>query len=90
MPDEEEKVKEQLGGVADAYQKSVRITDAVWQLIGGVAVGTLGGYFLDRHFATTPWLLIVGSVVGMVAGMTGFLRTALKLSKPGNTETKQK
>ena len=31
-----------------------------------MAVFSVGGYFLDRLLGTTPWLILVSSVIGMV------------------------
>lgn len=65
-------------GLAQAYRKAGPILDASWQLVGSVGFGTLVGYWLDRKFDTTPWLLIAGSVLGMTAGMFAFIRVATK------------
>ena len=33
-----------------------------------VAIGVAIGYFLDRHFHTEPWLLLIFLILGIVAG----------------------
>ena len=45
-----------------------------------VAFGALG-WWLDGRFATTPWLLIVGIVLGATGGMIHLIRTAVGSSK---------
>ena len=35
-------------------------------LAGSVGLGTLLGWWLDKKFATSPWLLIVGLVLGLL------------------------
>lgn len=60
------------GKLADAYRKATPYLDAVWQLIGGVGVGTLVGWALDRWLDTSPWLLVALSMLGMAAGFVGF------------------
>lgn len=42
-----------------------------------VLLGLGGGYWLDQRFGTKPWLLLVGALMGMVAGFVSFFRTAL-------------
>ena len=44
------------------------------ELVAGVAVGAGVGYGLDRWLDSGPWLLIVGFVVGAVAGMMNVYR----------------
>jgi ATP synthase protein I len=37
-------------------------------LVGGIIAGTLLGYLFDSFFKTEPWGLIVGFLLGVVAG----------------------
>jgi ATP synthase protein I len=46
-----------------------------------VALGTLGGFFLDRRFGTKPWLLVVGAVLGVSAGFYSFIRAVIAQDK---------
>ncbi len=39
------------------------------------------GYFLDRRFGLSPWLLLAGLILGMATGFLNFFR--LVLSPPG-------
>lgn len=55
--------------------------DASWQLIGSVALCTLGGWWLDGKLGTAPWLLIVGSMLGLATGMWTFMRVVLRLQE---------
>jgi ATP synthase protein I len=44
-------------------------------------VGFAGiGWLLDRWLATDPWLLVVGLILGAVAGFYQFIRLTSKLS----------
>ena len=43
-----------------------------------VSLGGLG-WLLDRAFATKPWLLLAGLVLGAVAGFYQFIRLTAKL-----------
>jgi ATP synthase protein I len=62
-----------LSDQARALRQAAPYMDAVWRLVGGAGIGVAGGYFLDRWLDTTPWLLLVGSVVGIGLGFAGFI-----------------
>jgi ATP synthase protein I len=68
-------------GVTNALSKAQPYLDAVWLMTGSVALGALGGYFLDRHFGTKPWLLVVGSLLGIGSGFYAFIRAVMALDK---------
>ena len=53
-----------------------------------VAFGALG-WWLDTRFATTPWLLIIGIVMGATGGMIHLIRTAVRSSRPSDAESPQ-
>ena len=55
------------------------------EMLASVLVGTFGGYGLDRLFHTKPWLMIVGFILGSVAGF----RSLFRLLKEENKEKKE-
>ncbi len=67
-----------FGKSAEVYRKAQPYLDAAWRLIGGVLVGTFGGYLLDNWLGTTPWLLIVLALAGMGAGFAGMMKALSK------------
>jgi ATP synthase protein I len=38
-------------------------------------LGLVGGYYLDRWLGTTPWLLLIGLVLGIAAGFVNLFRS---------------
>jgi ATP synthase protein I len=46
------------------------------ELVGGVVVGGLIGWFLDRWLGISPWLFIVFVLLGFAAGMLNLMRSA--------------
>ncbi len=56
-------------------------------LLAGFFVGYYGGRWLDGALGTTPWLTLVGTILGLVAGfrvlLRDILREASRQSKPG-------
>jgi len=53
-------------------------TESPFILVGGVVIGGLFGYLLDRWWHTAPWLMIVGGGLGFAAGLRDVLRRLLK------------
>jgi ATP synthase protein I len=50
----------------------------VSELVAGVLVGGVGGYFLDRWLDTTPWLLIIGLLLGSAGGFNNVYKLGMK------------
>ena len=46
------------------------------ELAGAVAGLALVGYWIDRHYGTDPWGLVVGVILGLVGGLYNFVRNA--------------
>jgi ATP synthase protein I len=56
---------------------ALRFVGVGFELVVPLLVGVYGGYKLDGWLGTEPWLLIVGSVLGMAAGFLNFFRAVL-------------
>jgi len=52
-----------------------------FELIGAVGALSLFGYWIDRHFGTTPWGLIIGALIGIIGGLWNLIREALIMSR---------
>ena len=57
----------------------VRYTGIGMQFVLVVILGVAGGYGLDVLFGTTPWLLLVGAILGSVGAMVWVVRTVLRM-----------
>jgi len=53
---------------------------AAFSLFASVVSGLIVGWLLDRWLGTRPWLLVVGIILGSVAGFYEFIRSTSKLS----------
>ena len=53
---------------------------AAFSLFAAVVAGLIVGWLLDRWLGTSPWLLVTGIVLGMVAGFYEFIRSASRIS----------
>jgi ATP synthase protein I len=70
-PDEEKEEVNRKTGLAYA---------AAFSLFAAVVSGLLIGWLLDRWLGTKPWLLVVGMILGAVAGFFELIRTSAKIS----------
>lgn len=52
-----------------------------FELAGAVAGFTLVGYWVDHHFQTHPWGVLIGLVLGLVGGMYNLIRESLAASR---------
>jgi hypothetical protein len=46
------------------------------------------GFGLDRWWDTSPWMTLVGAILGVATGMTHVLRLASSLQAPGGTRAR--
>lgn len=53
------------------------------QIAGAMALFVLGGIFADNWLGTSPWLLILGMILGMVAVVATVVRTVQHLDAKG-------
>ncbi|MBU0630742.1 MAG: AtpZ/AtpI family protein [Candidatus Margulisbacteria bacterium] len=51
------------------------------ELAVGVFLGALVGYKLDEMWHTSPWLLIIGLILGAIAGFWNAYKIAARLLK---------
>jgi len=54
------------------------------ELVAGVLVGAVIGYWLDRWLGISPWGLIVFVLLGFVAGVLNVMRAAGVAARPGD------
>ncbi len=47
------------------------------ELAAAVAGLTLVGFWIDRHYGSEPWGLLIGALLGMIGGMYNMIRDAL-------------
>ena len=51
---------------------------AGFSLFASVAIFCGIGWFADKWFGTSPWLLVIGIVIGSAAGLFEFVRLSSK------------
>lgn len=63
------------------------------ELAAAVAGGCLLGYWIDRHFGSEPWGLIIGASLGIIGGLYNMVRKAvhesLRMSSKQNSRPRR-
>ncbi|MEI6502446.1 MAG: AtpZ/AtpI family protein [Armatimonadota bacterium] len=59
---------------AEGLRSVAVLSGAGFTLAAAVALGALGGKWLDHRFGTTPWLMVVGFLLGTIGGFMQLLR----------------
>lgn len=54
-------------------------TRLVAELVAGLLVGVLFGWYLDQLFGTKPWLMIIMIMLGAAAGIMNVMRAAKQM-----------
>jgi ATP synthase protein I len=62
-------------------RKVADLSSLALMLPSSIAVGLLMGYFLDKWLGTSPWLLLVFSLLGAASGLIGLIRAVFKYNK---------
>lgn len=60
------------------------------QLALSMVFFVVGGYLLDQWLDTSPWLLVVGAILGVIAVFIHLFRLVNELSKKGSPSTRTK
>jgi ATP synthase protein I len=68
-----------LSPLAKALREAGPWLDATGRLTGGVVVGVVAGWLVDRWMGWQPWGLLGCAALGITAGMIGFFTSILKL-----------
>jgi len=66
----------------DEFRKGLAFAARVgMELVVATMVGVFLGYLLDRYLGTRPWLMVVGLVIGAVAGFLNVYRFVQRMSQ---------
>ncbi|MCA9041520.1 MAG: AtpZ/AtpI family protein [Planctomycetaceae bacterium] len=66
---------------------AMQIAHEVTSIGVSFALFPLLGYWLDSKLGTTPWLVIVGAILGFVVGMTLLVDLSRRLNRPKTTDS---
>ena len=70
--DKDNNIKKDQGGALQALTLTTTISA---ELALTVVLGYYGGQYLDKKFATGPWFMLAGVLLGIFAGTIGVYKT---------------
>lgn len=66
-------------------ENAERAQEEAWAMValmvGAGLFGTLAGYVLDKLLGTSPWLLLIGAMAGLLVGLFAAVRTGLSFAR---------
>jgi ATP synthase protein I len=71
----------ELSPEARAQRAAAPYINAIWRVVGGVAVGGGAGWFIDRKAHSSPWGLIIGLFLGLGVGFYGMILALTEMKK---------
>lgn len=75
---------------ADAHTQGQMAWRMVTELVAGLVVGFGIGYGLDALLGSGPWLMLIFTGLGFVAGVRGLMRTAHAMQRTLEAEAAQR
>jgi ATP synthase protein I len=79
--DEQPSRNNQSGSLADSFRTIGALSTVGISFVLAIVIGFACGYYLDKWLGTGPWLLLVFTVFGLVAGIMNVYRTAGRFLK---------
>jgi len=64
----------------------IRYSGVGLELAGAIAGLALVGYWVDRHFGTKPWGILIGVAIGLVGGLYNLVKESLAAVREAKTE----
>jgi F0F1-type ATP synthase assembly protein I len=52
-----------------------------FELLAAIVGFAFVGYWIDRHYETEPWGLVIGAVLGIVGGLYNFIHAAIRATR---------
>lgn len=75
--------RDDQGGRVDPRDRQpwMRLAGSGVELAAAVGGFSLLGYWIDRHYGSSPWGLLVGALLGLVGGFYNLVRASFAASR---------
>lgn len=74
--EKEKKEKDKISKIYTIGRAFALASTITFQLAVPVLMGAFGGRYIDEKLGTSPWFMITGLFLGLVAGVVGVIRLA--------------
>jgi F0F1-type ATP synthase assembly protein I len=72
-------------GNGGRFPEWLRYSGSGLELAASVGGFALVGYWIDRHYTTSPWGLVSGLILGMVGGFYNLVKQSLQAAREAKT-----
>jgi ATP synthase protein I len=69
------------GGEQSAWKALGELSAVGLTLVVATMLGLAGGYYLDRWLGTSPWLTLIGLLLGIAAGFVNLFRSVKRAER---------
>ena len=71
-------------GEESSWKALAELSSIGMTLVLATVIGLAAGYYLDRWLGTSPWLVMIGLGLGIVAGFVNFFRSVKRAERNAN------
>jgi len=72
---------------ASSQRPPMALAGLGFELLAAIVGFSFVGYWIDRHYETGPWGLIICALLGIVGGLYNFIRVATRVTRESSEES---
>ena len=72
---------------ASSQRPPMALAGLGFELLAAIVGFSFVGYWIDRHYETKPWGLIICALLGIIGGLYNFIRVATSVTRESSEES---